>query len=264
MTPAVPTESTASLPLAGRAAVVTGGTRGIGAAITAALIRAGANVAVLARESAGFAQLERDNVHAHGELACCEGDVRDAVALEALVETARTNFGRLDIVVSNAGGALAPSNDPGVPPSRHLAETMQLNTGAALDLLDAAKGTLSQSPVGSVVVISSIAGRSASVTDPAYAASKAALSHLVRVWAHDLAPVTRVNGLLPGPVLTGAFQSFAERKPDAAAALTAAIPLGRLGRPEDIGAAALFFASDASSWVTGQLLEVDGGSVSAA
>lgn len=254
--------TTAALPLAGRAAVVTGGTRGIGAAVTAALVVQGVNVVVMARESARAEDLQQNLAGAAGRVVRKQGDVRDTSALRALVEEARRQFGRLDIVVSNAGG-VPPLGDSEQAPSTYLLESMRLNTGPALDLIDAASADLAASPVGSVVVIGSSSQRRAKVTNPAYAASKAALGHLVRVWAHDLAPETRVNGVVPGPVRTDAFDDFARRKPDAAKALIDEIPLGRVGETDDVASAVLFFAGDSSSFVTGQLLEVDGGSVSA-
>lgn len=246
--------------LAGRTAIVTGASRGIGATITSRLIASGVDVVALARDPDGLAALDARLAGSGGQLVCRTGDVRDDETLTDLVARTVARFGGIDLVVSNAGGV--PEGVAGSAPSQQLVEAIRLNTGPTLDLVGAARDHLVASGHGSVVVIGSVASRSADVKNPAYAASKAALDHLVRVLAHDLAPHVRVNAVVPGPIVTDAFEAWVASRHETLEEHAGDIPLRRLGTVDDVAAAVEFFAGDRSSWITGQLLEVDGGTTS--
>jgi 7-alpha-hydroxysteroid dehydrogenase len=242
--------------LEGKVAIVTGAGRGIGAGIALAFAEAGADVALGARtmsEVEGVAAQVRALGRRAIALPC---DVMQRAQLEALVEQTQKELGRIDLVVNNAGGA------PWTPflktSERAFEEAYRFNVTSAFLLTRLAVPHMLAHGGGAVVNVSSAMGR---VTDrgfSAYGAAKAALSHLTRLLANELAPRVRVNALAVGAVETSALAPFlkAEGMREKMEALT---PLGRIGQVEDIAAAALWLASDAASWVTGKVIEVDGG-----
>ena len=246
--------------LDGQVAVVTGGGKGIGRGIALSLAEAGADVAVAARSRADVdavsADIQRLGRRAKGYVV----DVTAAGELDQLAETVVADFGAINIWVNNAGGL--PDATP-----RYLTRTPEDRWDAQMDLnLKAvwagATAAARHMPAGGVIInTSSRAARGGSIKNGPYAAAKAAVNSLTETLAIELAPSIRVNAVAPGPVRTQNFNESIRLDEERAEAFlkTLRIPLGRYGAPEDIGAATVFLASPASSWVTGQCLYVTGG-----
>jgi 7-alpha-hydroxysteroid dehydrogenase len=240
-------------------AIVTGAGRGIGAATSLALAEAGADI-VLSSRTASQLEEVAERVRAVGRRALVvPADLSDLDAVSALADAAREEFGRLDIVVNNVGGTfpkafLETDND-------FLDESFRFNVGTAHALSRAAVPHMLASLDGaqkSITSISSMMGRSAGRGFIAYGTSKAALAHWSRLAATDLAPNIRVNGVFVGSVLTSALE-FVAGVPEMKQELEDKTPLGRIGEAEDIAAAVLYLSSPAGAFVTGKMLEVDGG-----
>ncbi|MDH3754941.1 MAG: SDR family oxidoreductase [Acidimicrobiia bacterium] len=241
--------------LDGRAAIVTGSGRGIGAAIAVAFAEAGADVVLAARTASQLndvATLVRD----HGrEALTVAGDLDDRDALALLVTQATDAFGRLDIVVNNIGGWM-PTAFLDVAPG-DIERAFHFNVATAFDLTQLAAPHLLATS-GNVVNITSAIGRFPERGFALYGTVKAALIQLTRNLARDLAPRVRVNAIAPGAIATAALE-IVTSSPELEAAMVAATPMRRIGAPADIAAAALYLASDAASYVTGKVIEVDGG-----
>ena len=240
----------------GKVAIVTGAGRGIGAATAVALAEAGADVLLAART---VEQLEAvaEQVRAHGRRALVvPTDVDDEERLAALADTAVAELGRLDIVVNNAGGT-APR--PFLATSAgYMQRSFHFNVVTAFVLSKAAVPHMLEQGGGSIVNISSAIGRMRDRGFVAYGTAKAALSHMTRLMAADLSPKIRVNGIAVGSVATSALETVLTNE----AILSEMIgrtPVKRLGEADDIAIAALYLASDAASFVTGKIFEVDGG-----
>ena len=246
--------------LAGKAAIVTGAGQGIGRGIAIGLAEAGADVALAARTESDLDQVA-SVVEATGRRALIvPTDVTDSEALERLVERTVETFGRLDVVVNNAGGTMPR---PAMATSeRFLEQAFRFNVTSAFNLTKlAARRMVDTSGAGAVVNISS---RSASMTQTsfvAYGAATAALDRLTRNIAPELAPRVRVNAIDVGGVATRSLEIVLTD--DALRSqFLAGTPMGRPGEPEDIACAVLYLVSDASSWVTGKVFEIDGGAES--
>ena len=243
--------------IGGRVAVVTGAGLGIGRGIALGLAEAGADVVLAARTEADLDEVA-ERVRAIGRRALVvPTDVTDRAQCEQLVDRAAEEFGRLDILVNNAGGAMpraAMDTSEGF-----MARTFAFNVTAPLTLTKlAARRMVDSVGTGAVVNISS---RSASMTQPmfvAYGAAKAALDRLTRNIASELAPRVRVNALDVGGVATRSLE-IVLTDDDLRRQFLEGTPMGRPGEPEDIACAVLFLASDAASWVTGKVFEIDGG-----
>lgn len=242
--------------LTDRVAVVTGAGRGIGAATAVALAEAGADVVVAARSTD---QLEAvaERVRATGRRAAVvTADLADTSTAGSLVDRAVEEFGRLDVVVNNVGGtipnAFLDTSD------EYLDEAFHFNVTTAHALTRAAVPHLLKSDAPSVVGISSVMGRLAGRGYLAYGTSKAALAHWTRLAATDLAPRIRVNGIFVGSVMTSALEFVADDEAMMQQLESGAL-LGRVGEPDEVAAAVLYLASRASSYVTGTMLQVDGG-----
>jgi 7-alpha-hydroxysteroid dehydrogenase len=240
----------------GKVAIVTGAGRGIGAATAVALAEAGADVLLAARTPE---QLEAvaGQVRAHGRRALVvPTDVDDEERLAALADTAVAELGRLDIVVNNAGGT-APR--PFLATSAgYQQRSFHFNVVTAFVLSKAAVPHMLEQGGGSIVNISSAIGRMRDRGFVAYGTSKAALSHMTRLMAADLSPRIRVNGIAVGSVATSALETVLTNEA-ILSEMVGRTPVKRLGEPDDIAIAALYLASDAASFVTGKIFEVDGG-----
>lgn len=237
-----------------KTALVTGASRGIGAAIAAAFVRAGAKVAVNSR---GAEQL-RKTADEVGAAVVLPGDVTDEQAAQEVVAGAIEGLGQLDVIVNNVGG-----NGVMVPfPQLRFAgwtKVMRLNVDSAVHVLQAAAPHLLERRTGSVINVASVAGLSATPAMAQYGASKAALISLTRTLAVEWASTgVRVNALCPGWTATDLNRTLWENEA-VYAGLTATIPMGRWARAEEMAGPAVFLASDASSFMTGQTLVVDGG-----
>ncbi|SOY53559.1 putative oxidoreductase, SDR family [Cupriavidus taiwanensis] len=236
-----------SLPLAGRTALVTGGNAGIGLSVCNALLARGARVI-----AAGLAPAQP----AHPLLTSVVADLSTADGVSALVAAVAPEP-RLDILVNNAGvvrnTALAEVSDA------EFDLMMNLHARCAMQLAQACLPRMRAQHFGRIVNVASraivgLAGRTA------YGASKAALAAMTRTWALELGPFgITVNTVSPGPTVTGMLTSDFPEHGERARALAASLPARRLGLPEDVAHAVLFFADPASSWITGQNLFVCGG-----
>lgn len=237
-------------------AIVTGSGRGIGAGTALAYADAGADVVVSART---VAQLEEtaEKVRARGRRALVvECDVLDPEQRANLVEKAVDEFGRLDILVNNAGGW---------PPKPTLDTTedefdacFRFNVTSAFAMTRLAVPKMVETAgSGAIVNISSVAGRFNARGFAAYGTAKSALSFLTRSLAQDFAPKVRVNGIAVGSILTDALAGF--MTDDFERQMLAKTPMARLGQVEDIAACALYLASPAASYVTGEIYGVNGG-----
>ena len=244
--------------LEGRVAVVTGSSRGIGAASALALAEAGAAL-VLAARQADTLETKAAELRARGaEVATVAADLSELSALSGLVEVARERFGRLDVVVNNVGGT-PPRPFPNTK-TRHLERALSWNLLTAYELVQAAVPLMLEGGGGSVINISSAVGHLPERGYLAYGTAKAALDALTRFLAADLGPRIRVNGVAPGAIETEAMGGMLDD--NLRAGIVSRTHVRRLGQPEDIAAAVLYLASEASSFVTGKVLEVDGGTES--
>jgi 7-alpha-hydroxysteroid dehydrogenase len=242
--------------LTDRVAVVTGAGRGIGAACALAFAENGADVVIAARTKEQLDEVAAQVVELGRRAVVVPCDVSDTSNLAGLVEAATGELGRLDIVVNNAGGAMP---QPFLDTSERAFEAaFHFNVTTAFTLTQLAVPHMVEQGGGSVVNISSAMGR---LTDRGYAAygtAKGALSHLTRLLAMDLAPKIRVNAIAVGSVATSALEIVLTND-DLREEMVSKTPLKRLGDVTDISLAALYLASDAASFVTGRMLEVDGG-----
>jgi NAD(P)-dependent dehydrogenase (short-subunit alcohol dehydrogenase family) len=234
--------------LSGKIAVVVGGQDGIGGAIAERFAAEGATVYATSRRAE-----ERETAHGPGMLRARRVDASDPAALGAFFEAVRNEAGRLDILAANAGIAEFATLD-GVSED-HFDRTFGLNVRA---LLFATKAATAIMPAGgSVVLVGSIAGEIGTKGYGVYGATKAAVRAFARTWANELAPRNiRVNVVAPGPTDTAMFAAVSDETREA---VTGLIPLGRMGRPDEVASAALFLASEESSFITGAELPVDGG-----
>ncbi len=237
-------------------AVITGAGRGIGAATAVALAEAGADVVIAARH---LDQLERVAArvrHVGRRAVIVATDLSDPDAAAALAQTAQDEFGRLDTVVNNVGGTIPNAFlDTDVA---YLEEAFRFNVSTAHALTRAAVPLLLEASQPSVVTISSVLGRTSGRGYLAYGTAKAALAHWTRLAAIDLAPRIRVNGIFVGSVMTSALDYVAQ-VPTMKKQMEATTPLGRIGEAEDVAATVLYLVSRAGQYVTGKMLEIDGG-----
>lgn len=242
--------------LTGHVAIVTGAGRGIGAAIAVSYAKAGADLVIASRTSADVLRVA-DEIESIGRrVVPVAADLTLEGELAGLVDRAIATWGRLDTVVNNLGGS-PPRAFPDI--SRAQFETaLAFNLTSAFELSQAALPHLLEAPYGSIVNIASAAGIQPNRGLASYGTAKAGLIALTRNMAQDLAPRVRVNAIAPGAVRTSALDAVASM-PEIEQAMVDAIPMGRLGEPEDIAAAAVYLASRAATFVTGAVLRVDGG-----
>ncbi|MCO5999937.1 SDR family oxidoreductase [Actinoallomurus rhizosphaericola] len=239
--------------LTDRAAIVTGAGRGIGAATAVALAEAGADVLISARSEDQLRAVAREIEDAGRRAVVVPADLTDLTAAAGLAATAVEAFGRIDVVVNNVGGtyprAFLDTTD------EFLAEAFHFNVGIAHALTRAAVPHMTR---GAVVNISSVMGRISGRGFLAYGTAKAALAHYTRLAARDLAPRIRVNAIAAGAVATSALE-IVTGNDELRTAVEDNTPLRRIGDPEDIAATVVYLASPAGMFVTGRVLEVDGG-----
>jgi NAD(P)-dependent dehydrogenase (short-subunit alcohol dehydrogenase family) len=246
-----------SFDLTGRRALVTGASRGIGREIALAYARAGADVAVLARNAELLEEVARE-VRALGRRAVVTTvDVLDADATRAATAEAIAALGGLDILVNNAGG-----NSFSTPvASMRMSgweKTMRLNLDSIVHITQVSLPALGEGG-GSIINVSSVAGLRGAPTMAHYGAAKAALISLTQSLAVETAWMgVRVNALVPGWIETD-LTDFLRASDDAERAALSRVPMQRWGRVEEIAEPAVFLASDAASFMTGQVLVVDGG-----
>ena len=246
-----------SFDLTGKRALVTGASRGIGRGIALAYARAGADVALLARNADLLAEVAAE-VEALGRRAVvASADVLDADATRAATSEAIAALGGLDVLVNNAGG-----NSFSIPVAQMRMsgweKTMRLNLDSIVHITQESLPALGEGG-GSIVNVSSVAGLRGAPTMAHYGAAKAALISLTQSLAVETAWMgVRVNALVPGWIETD-LTDFLRASDDAEGAALARVPMQRWGRVEEIAEPAVFLASDAASFMTGQVLVVDGG-----
>lgn len=244
--------------LSGDVAVVTGAGRGIGEGIATVLAGAGAAVVCAARRVDEIERVASEIRERGGRAVAVATDVTDEDAVEALAQAAKDEFGRLDIWINNAGGS--PIQTPLVELDRaEWDNTLRLNLTAVWVCSTIASRHMEDG--GRIVNISSKAATMTVKGSGHYSAAKAGVNSLTATMAAELGPRIRVNCIMPGAVPTEimmkAMQLGEEDLPRLERALK--LPAGRLGTPTDLGAAALYLCSPAASWVTGQVIAIDGG-----
>ncbi len=242
--------------LTGKVALVTGGSRGIGAATARALADKGADVAISYAASAEKAEAVAQELTALGvRAAAFKADQVDPAQVRELIATVAAHFGRLDILVNNAG-VLMPArlDDPAVDPNS-LARQYAVNIGGVTAAIRAAAPVMADD--GRIIIVGScVASRAGFPGMADYAATKAAVAGYARGAAHDLGPrgIT-VNVVQPGPTATDMNPDSG----DSAAVLKANMALGRFASPEEIAAGIVFLAGPGASFITGTALTIDGG-----
>jgi 3-oxoacyl-[acyl-carrier protein] reductase len=240
--------------LTDRMALVTGATGGIGGAIARAFHKQGATVAVSGRQTEKLDKLAAELGSRVHVLPC---DLGDRVAVGGLVDAAIGRMGRLDILVNNAG--LTKDNLLMVMKDEQWDDVIAVNLTATFVLMRAAARAMMRAKTGygRIVNISSVSGQSGQAGQANYAAAKAGLLGLTRAVARELAPRSiTCNVVAPGPIVTAMTDALPD---DWRAWATEAVPLGRLGTPDEVGAVVAFLCSDPASYVTGALVPVDGG-----
>jgi NAD(P)-dependent dehydrogenase (short-subunit alcohol dehydrogenase family) len=241
-----------------RTVVVTGASRGIGKATAQAFAAQGCNIVLTSRKQEALDGVAAEITAAHPDVGVLAFAAHAAEPEQAgaCVDAAMARFGRIDVLVNNAG--TNPYFGPMVDLDQVRAEkTVRLNQyGVVLWTQLAWKASMAEHG-GSIVNVASVGGL---LTEPGigyYNATKAAVIHLTRQFAAELAPAVRVNGVAPGVVRTHLAKALWENYEDH---LREALPLGRIGEPDDIADVITFLASDAARWMTGQTIVVDGGS----
>ncbi len=241
--------------LQGRSAVVTGSARGLGLAMAKRFLSEGANVVISDLDGEALEQA-RASLSGEGEVSAHPADVTSQVAVEGLVAHCVERFGALDVMVNNAGITRdAVLRKMSLEDFRAVIEVHL--TGGWLGLRSAAQQMRAQGTGGSIVNISSMSGKVGNAGQTNYSSAKAGLIGLTKAGAKELARYgIRVNAIQPGLIRTAMTEAMPA---DVLAARVAEIPLGRIGEPLDVANAALFLASDLSSYLTGIVIEVSGG-----
>lgn len=243
-----------SEPLAGRTAIVTGASRGIGLAVAARLVDQGASVVLTARTAAAA---EAAAAELGPRAAGFGAHAADEDAAEACAAFALDRFGSLDVLVNNAG--TNPAVGPVIDVDRaRFAKTIDVNLWAPLLWTGVAVRAWMGEHGGAVVNMSSIGGFVPGNDTGVYRVTKAALVHLTKQLAFELAPAVRVNAVAPGLVRTRLAEGLWRDREDAAASL---IPMGRLGEPVDVAGAVAYLVGPDAGWVTGETLVADGGAL---
>lgn len=241
--------------LDGKVAVVTGAGRGIGAGIAGAFAEVGADVVCAARTATQI-EATAEHVRSFGRRALpvvC--DVNERADLDRLVDTTVAELGRIDILVNNAGGS--PPSEALYTSERSFEEAFHFNVTTAFVLTRLAVPKMLVHGGGTVLNISSAAGRFPIPGFVAYGTAKAGLAFMTRVLGQEFAPKVRVNAIAVGAVETSALAPFLDD--DLRQRMSALTPMARIGTVEDIALAALYLASPAAAWVTGKVFEIDGG-----
>jgi NAD(P)-dependent dehydrogenase (short-subunit alcohol dehydrogenase family) len=239
---------------AGRVAVITGGSRGIGLACAAELAGAGAQVAITGRSRKS---LEAAQATLGAQCMIFEGDASKSDDIDACLQEVMRQFGRIDILVNNAGGPLEFGAMVDLPVA-NLDATWDLNLRGPYLWIQGAWRLWMREHGGVVLNIASLGGISLQPGMGAYSISKAAMLHMTRILAAELSPKVRVNAIAPGVVTTDATADFIAA---GGPAMASRLPLQRFGNVQDIAEACRFLVSDKSSWTTGETLVIDGGSL---
>ncbi len=241
-----------AIDLAGQVAIVTGGARGVGRGISLRLLEAGADVVICGRN-------EPESLPSAGGRSAlfAPADVRELESIDRVIALVRERFGRLDVLVNNAGGSPAAAAATASP--RFSEKILQLNLVAPMHFAQKANAVMQQQPTGGVILnIASVSALRPSPGTAAYAAAKAGLLSLTQTLAVEWAPKVRVNAIAAGMIKT----ELAEMHYGDAAAqarVAATVPLARLGTPRDVGDLCVFLASPLANYVSGATVLMHGG-----
>lgn len=243
--------------LNGKVAIVTGSGKGIGAAIAIGLAEAGADVLLTARTASDLDSVAAQVRERGRKVVVIPADLNEIAVLPEIIDAACEQLGGIDILVNNAGGSQSfPFLQTTV---ENLEHSFHFNVSVTFEMSRLCVPRMLDRGGGSIINISSVAGSKTTRGGLTHGTMKAAVSHMTKMMAADLAPRIRVNAILPGAIETAALERYlAARGPEIRQTMVDRTAMRRNGRPEDIAPAAVYFASPASSWVTGKLLEVDG------
>lgn len=243
----------ASADFSGKTVLVTGGTKGIGAAIAVSFLAAGAEVAVCGRNEPSSPPSAGNR-----QAMFIPADIRDAAAASSLVSEVTERLGRLDVLVNNAGGS--PDADAATVSPRFFEKIVALNLLAPFYVAQPANQVMQAQEAGGVIInIGSVSGVDPQPGTAAYSASKAGLLMLTKALALEWSPKVRVNHITVGLIKTDPATVAEVYGPDGGAALSSVIPMGRMATVDDVTNACLFLASDQASYLTGADLPVHGG-----
>jgi 3-oxoacyl-[acyl-carrier protein] reductase len=241
-----------------RVAIVTGGARGIGKAIVLILIREGAKVAIVDVDKGGLETLQNEIEKSKGDIINISCDITKSSEVKEMVSQVKRSFGRIDILVNNAGiirrGTIETVTE------EDWDRVIEVNLKGTFNCCKTVVDIMKQQGYGKIVNVSSIAGKMGDITSaPGYGPSKAGVDALTKTLARQLAPYhINVNAVSPHAIETEMSAQWSEERRKE---IIASIPLGRLGKPEDVAEAVLFLASDAASFITGEILDVNGGAL---
>ncbi|MEI9475555.1 MAG: SDR family NAD(P)-dependent oxidoreductase [Deltaproteobacteria bacterium] len=241
-----------------RVAIVTGGARGIGKAIALSFLREGAKTAIIDSDKERLEMLKKETGREKKEVTVIPCDITKSGDVKEMVDQVRKGFGRIDILVNNAGiirrGTIETVTE------EDWDQVIEVNLKGTFNCCRAVVGLMKRQGYGKIVNISSIAGKMGDITSaPGYGPSKAGVDALTKTLARQLAPFgINVNAVSPHAIETEmSAQWSAERRKE----IIASIPLGRLGKPEDVAEAVLFLVSEEASFITGEILDVNGGAL---
>ncbi len=239
-------------------AIITGAAKGIGRSISLTLVEEGAKVVPVDVDSEALRSLQAEIEKRGGQALPFTCDISKRSAVERMVEQGLKVFGRIDLLVNNAGiirrGTIETVSE------EDWDRVIAINLKGTFNCCKAVVGPMKRQRSGKIVNVSSIAGKSGDITSaPGYGSSKAGADALMKTLARQLAPSgIRVNAVAPHAIETEMSAQWSDEK---RREVIAGIPLGRLGRPEDVAEAVLFLASDAASFITGEILDVNGGAL---
>jgi NAD(P)-dependent dehydrogenase (short-subunit alcohol dehydrogenase family) len=250
------------LSLNGKVAIVTGGSQGIGKAISLALAQCGAAVCIADIDPV-FGEEVAEQIRALGQRSMAlPVDVTVSEQVTKMVEGTIEHFGRVDILVNNAGGASGPTFGIGKVlkiNERDWDDTIALNLKSVFLCSRVVASTMLDQKKGCIINMASITGQLPWAGMPAYSAAKAAVINLTQSLAMELAPYVRVNAIAPGLIETP--RTSKNRRPEQLGQLLSNVPMGRMGRPEEVADIAVYLASDVAEWVTGTVVDLNGGQV---
>jgi 3-oxoacyl-[acyl-carrier protein] reductase len=241
-----------------RVAIVTGGARGIGKAIALGFLREGAKVATIDSDKERLEMLKKEIGKESKKISVIACDITKSPDVKEMVSQVQRSFGRIDILVNNAGiirrGTIETVTE------EDWDRVIEVNLKGTFNCCKAVAGIMKQQRYGKIVNISSIAGKMGDITSaPGYGPSKAGIDALTKTLARQLAQYgINVNAVSPHAVETEMSAQWSEERRKE---IIASIPLGRLGKPEDVANAVLFLASDEASFITGEILDVNGGAL---
>ncbi len=241
-----------------RVVIVTGGARGIGRAIATSFLNEGAKVAVIDSDKERLEKLREETEKKKKEVMVIPCDITKSSEVNGMVNQVHKQFGRIDILVNNAGiirrGTIETVTE------EDWDRVIEVNLKGTFNCCKAVVETMKKQGYGKIVNVSSIAGKLGDITSaPGYGPSKAGVDALTKTLARQLAPYgINVNGVAPHAIETEMSAQWSEERRKE---IIASIPLCRLGKPEDVANAVLFLASDEASFITGEILDVNGGAL---